>query len=257
MKGFVVHPNLPSNTESLLICEKYAKILQNPIEKAGISVVIVPNNSAVDARLSGHVDLSICHAGGERLFATASLKNTELTEQLGVSGAKITYLGNRRSARYPNDVPLNAVVIGKYLIANPKTCASEIVDYLTIKRRCILLPVKQGYTRCSVCPVGEGALITSDLGIARAAVGSDLDVLLISPGAIDLPGFAYGFIGGAAFKISDDKLAFTGMLSYHPDEKRILDFLEKHGVEPVYLTKQPLFDIGGAIPLTEKDRLDP
>ena len=78
-----------------------------------------------------------------------------------------------------------------------------------------------------------------------------MDVLEIEPGHILLPGFDTGFIGGATFKLSAHELAFTGELDGHPDRPAIEAFLEARGVEPVYLTTQPAFDIGSAVPLTE------
>ena len=76
-----------------------------------------------------------------------------------------------------------------------------------------------------------------------------MDVLRIRPGYIELIGYDYGFIGGAAFLINDHTLAFTGALDRHPDKDRILDFLAQHGVQPVFLTEVPIFDIGGAVAL--------
>ena len=44
--------------------------------------------------------------------------------------------------------------------------------------------------------VSNKAIITSDKVIAHEAKKVDLDVLLIPPGDIILPGLDYGFIGG-------------------------------------------------------------
>ena len=79
-------------------------------------------------------------------------------------------------------------------------------------------------------------------------------MLKIRPGYIDLPGFDYGFIGGASFKISDTKLAFTGRLDSHPDAELITEFASLHNVDIVYITDKPAFDIGGVIPITEASK---
>ena len=71
----------------------------------------------------------------------------------------------------------------------------------------------------------------------------------IAPGHIALEGFPYGFIGGAAFKISDDTMAFTGTLDEHPDGERIVGYLAEYGLGSVFLTDKPIFDIGGAVAL--------
>lgn len=80
-----------------------------------------------------------------------------------------------------------------------------------------------------------------------------MDVLLISASGVELEGFDCGFIGGAAFKLSRETLAFTGRLNGHPDRDAILSFLDSRGVRSTYLTDRPLFDIGSGLPITETD----
>ena len=115
-----------------------------------------------------------------------------------------------------------------------------------------IVDCRQGYAKCSVCVVDEGAIITADRGVETAARKAGLDVLLIEPGYIFLDGFTFGFIGGSSFKISRSKLAFTGTLDAHPNKEDIIHFLKVHEVEPVYLTERLIFDIGSGIPITEK-----
>ena len=125
------------------------------------------------------------------------------------------------------------------------------MKYLAISDRAVQINSRQGYSRCSVCVVSDNAIITTDEGICRGAEAHGIDVLKIQPGYIDLLGFDYGFIGGASFKISDTKLAFTGRLDKHPDAERIIEFASLHNVNIVYITDKPAFDIGGAVPITE------
>ena len=109
--------------------------------------------------------------------------------------------------------------------------------------------VAQGYAKCAVCVVNDHSIITADAGVSRAAKNAGLDVLDITAGHVALDGYAYGFIGGAAFKIRNDTLAFTGTLDTHPYKERILRFLADRGQKAVFLTDEPIFDIGGAITL--------
>ena len=128
------------------------------------------------------------------------------------------------------------------------------MKYLSIGDRAVQVSSRQGYSRCSVCVVNDNAIITADEGICRSAKAHGIDVLKIRPGYIDLPGFDYGFIGGASFKLSDTKLAFTGGLDKHPDAERIIEFASLHNIDIVYITDKPAFDIGGAIPITEASK---
>ncbi len=147
------------------------------------------------------------------------------------------------AAVYPRDVFLNCTFIGNMLIANPKTLSKTVLEY-AYSSGIELIPVRQGYSGCAVAKVGESALITADIGIARAAE-DHFDVLLISPDGIALPGYDRGFIGGASASLPD-RLVFFGDISLHQDGERIVSFTEAHGIRWHDIKGVPLTDLGGA-----------
>ena len=254
MMRFVETPNLPVCASTVIIGEKYCNILQNGIKSLGINALFMPDNPYVDDRLSGHADLSVLHLGGNRLLLAPYLKRSSFSQQLEDRGFDIRFADIEQSALYPNDAQMNVCILGDKVIYNPKTVPDTIVKYLTIENGAIQVSSRQGYSRCSVCVVNDNAIITADEGICRSAKAHGIDVLKIMPGYIDLPGFDYGFVGGASFKISDTKLAFTGGLDRHPDAEQIIEFTSLHNVDIVYITDKPAFDIGGAIPITEASK---
>lgn len=247
----VEKPNLPEEAESIIIGEKYSNILRKPLEKLGINPLFMPDNSNVDPRLSGHADLSVLHMGRERLCLATYLRESPFAEQLSAMGFLVDSPEMQQSAVYPGDAQLNLCICGKHAFFNPSVVPNSIVHFLT-SNELNKIACRQGYTKCSVCVVDEGAIITADRGIEGLARAAGMDVLLIEPGFVALDGFPYGFIGGAAFKITRSKLAFTGTLKPCKNESEILSFLKHHQVEPVYLTNRPLFDIGSAVPISEK-----
>ena len=251
MMRFVESPNLPICADTVIIGEKYCNILQNSIENLGIKILPMPDNMYVDARLSGHTDLSVLHLGGSRLLLAPYLKGSSFSQKLGNRGFDLRFADIEQASMYPDDAQMNVCIIGDKVIYNPKTVPDAIVKYLAIGDRAVQVSSRQGYSRCSVCVVSDNAIITADEGICRSAEVHGIDVLKIRPGYIDLPGFDYGFIGGASFKISDTKLAFTGTLDRHPDAEQIIEFVSLHNVEIVYITDKSVFDIGGAIPIIE------
>ena len=143
----------------------------------------------------------------------------------------------------------------------------------------IRVNVSQGYAKCSTCVVGEDAIITYDRGIAKAADAAGMDVLVIEPGHVDLPGYDTGFIGGASGLVTDLRthadhhgvsaqdlpapdatqpapaappapsqiLVFNGDLSAHPDYRAIIDFASEHGVGVKFFADWKLTDIGSII----------
>lgn len=251
MSDFVINTNLPQRAKIVALGEKYSDILDEPLKKLGLLPVYVPDNPCVDARLSGHADLSLFHAGGDRIFLAPYLKNSDFAQFLGKIGFIVEYADINQSEKYPNDAQLNIAAIGSTFVYGKKTAYRPIVDCLTNIQKWKSIPINQGYAKCSILTVDERSIITQDRGAAQACAEAGFNILSVEPGYVSLPGFEYGFLGGSGFKLSADILAFTGTLDEHPDKKRILDFLHTRSVKPVYLTERPVFDVGSIIPLTE------
>lgn len=251
MSCFVNEPNLPIDCAAVIYGQKYGKDLAKSLESLHIENILLPDNPNIDPRLAGHADLSLLHTGGERLYLAPYLKEHSFAEELRTRGALLHFSELQQDRDYPADAQLNVCIMGKHVICNPKTAAARIVEHLTKLGDRTCIPVRQGYSRCAVCTVDADSIITADRGIATSAEENGLHVLLIRPGYIRLDGFLYGFIGGASFKLAHDKLAFTGNLDAHPDREKILGFLAERGIQAVFLTREPAFDIGSAIPIFE------
>ena len=249
---FAVSPNLPNCCKAVIIGEKYAKKLSEKLSDYDVNILPVPDNPYVDIRLSGHADLSVLHIGGEKLVLAPFLKGSVFSQKLAEYGARVYYADLEQRAEYPYDSQLNVCLIGDKLICSKFYEKSNLVNFLTNGYKLKMFSSRQGYVKCSMCVVNENAFITADPSLYRIGSSCGMDVLQIRPGFIKLDGFDYGFIGGAAFKLSEKQIAFTGHLNEHPDKKSILDFLSLHNVDPVYLTDAPAFDIGSALPLLEK-----
>lgn len=252
MAEFVASPNLPRRAAEVLLGEKYFDILYNPLKERGIDAIKVPDNPCVDERLSGHADLAVFHRGGKDLLLAPYLKGSRFAESMQSRGFAVSFAEITQEPEYPQDAQLNCCAFGKNIMAAPGVSCAEIVNYFTIEKGYRMIACKQGYARCSVCVVDDKSIITADRGIAAAARKNGIDVLVIRPGSIALDGFPYGFIGGAAFKMTKDTLAFTGTLDQHPDKAAIEDYLSARKIQPVYITHYPIFDIGGVLPVMEK-----
>ena len=144
---------------------------------------------------------------------------------------------------YPNEVLFNAAPVGKLLFCLPEFTAREILQNEGYR----ICPVRQGYAKCSLLPLGDGAIITADPSVATAARAEGLDVLLLDVQGVLLDGYDTGFFGGCTSfaPYSDEKtIYFCGALSLHPEHARIQDFCRKHGKNPVSLGEAPLRDMG-------------
>lgn len=204
----------------------------------------------MDPRLTSHVDLSVFPLQTNQLLLAPYLKESPLfAKSLTNRGLSVQYSSKKQNSTYPNDASLNACFFGNTLILNPKTTDSIIRETLYSYKQ---IPVRQGYTNCTVVPINETSIITDDPGIAKAAKQAALDVLMIRSGFIDLPGFQTGFIGGASLMYTKNSILFTGSLKNHPDAENIFRFLEKHEIKPDYLTDLPIFDIGSILGILEE-----
>lgn len=241
---YIETPNLPQGRVTLVGVGAYPQITE-ALEKEGISTLSFSSN-ILPAETARHTDMLLCHIGGYRVFAVPSINTGKLT----AAGFSV-YQADEISAVYPDDVKVNAAVGCGYYIYNPETIDTNLNEEL-ILNGFIGIPVKQGYSKCSVCFVTEKAIITEDPSIYRALQKTSCDTLLISQGDIFLSEKHYGFFGGSSGKISKDTLAVTGELKYHRDGDRIIQFCKAHGVKIKELIKGRLIDIGGIIPLLEK-----
>lgn len=238
-------PHLPKGkVRHIIIGEKYRNLLETPLFEHNLTPIWLKNNPYVDDRLSGHADLAAVQIG-KSIILSEYLKPCEQIHNF----INIEYLLNPIEPVYPYDAGLNICIVGDKLFYNPKTANRELVK----KSGCTkLISVKQGYTKCSICVADENAIITSDKMIAATAKNVGMDALYLEKPFVALEGFDYGFIGGAAFKISANELAFTGVIENYIIKGQIERFLNERNIKPVYLTDKPIFDIGSAIPLTEQ-----
>ena len=226
---------------TVLIGERYRAQLAQSLAAQGIEPFWLPNDAALDPRLDGHADLSVFRAGG-RIFAAEEIAPhiVSYLTNMGYAVETVSGLGKK----YPADVPLCICATGRYTIYNEATAYGPAVA----AAGGAAVRVRQGYTKCAALIVDEHSIVTADASVSRAAKNAGMDVLDIAPGYIALDGYDTGFIGGASFTI-DDKVFFTGTLDAHPDRERIIRFITERGKSPVFLTEEPIFDIGGGIPV--------
>lgn len=156
---------------------------------------------------------------------------------------------NAIGGEYPQNVRLNAAVLGKTIIANTKHLDKQVLQFAQTHDYRII-HVNQGYAKCSCAIVSDHALITADNGIYNSMKEYKIEVLKIRQGRAALEGAEYGFIGGASgLDICSGKqvLYFAGDIRSHPDHQRIKEFCDKHLTKTVSLSDDDLIDIGGML----------
>ncbi|MBL4938171.1 hypothetical protein JK636_20870 [Clostridium sp. YIM B02515] len=210
------------------------------LEKLGYEVIIVPPSRVLYEAVSGHPDMLLHIVNKDTIIIHKDMEAVFI-KKLEAYNYSVLVSDNKLQNNYPFDIILNAVNLPKIFIHNIKYTDSKLLHFLKEKN---LKNVKQGYSKCSTAIISNAAIITSDIGIAESAEEENIDVLLLPPGDILLPGLNYGFIGGCCGLLEDDLLAFYGSLDYYAYGKEVLGFLKKHNVKPVFLRNGKLIDRG-------------
>ena len=247
---FVKTPNLPESDAVLVaVSGTYQKIITS-LQSLGIEVIPVNPCFSLSDSVNSHADMILHHVGGNR----AIVANGEeyLKFKLQSHGFDVTFSNKCISRIYPYDVLLNAARIGNRLIANEASLDKILISYC-IKNGIKIIPVKQGYAKCSTVVVSENSIITADQSIAKAARAAQMDTLLIESGYISLQGCNYGFIGGTCGFINQETIVFSGDIKAHPSYKIMKSFLKERDIQMISLTNGELIDIGGIIPLKEME----
>lgn len=242
MGSFVLSANLPKNRVKTVIIGKDEKVIEK-LNNLGINSVILQDNFFVDDSVKNHSDISAFYFGNGKILLDKGQSTAKGT--LEKMGFTVWQTREEIAGKYPSDIRMNSASVGEYIICRKKytdemilNCGKEIID------------VKQGYAKCSVCPVNEKAIITDDRSIYEKTKNI-FDVLLIEKGDIYLKNKNYGFIGGSCGKISSDTLVFFGDINTHRNAEEIKVFLNKHNVNYLNLFDGKLRDIGGFLPIEE------
>lgn len=237
-------PILPEKKiSSCLIGAKYIDEI-NDLTELGVECITMPSSDSLFEEINSHADIQCFNCGNREIIINERIAG-ELEEKL--KDYTIIPCNNIKSP-YPDDVKLNAALIGNNLICNENLVADEIKSFCH-KNGITIIHTKQGYAKCSLCVVNEKAVITEDDGLTSLLKNYQFDVLKIKPGFIHLSDKHYGFIGGASGIVSKSQMYFSGDLSRHPNYEEILSFLNKYNIKPVFNKNRQLNDFGGFIPL--------
>lgn len=215
----------------------------NELKKRNIQIILCPKVHDLYEAISCHPDIQVHIIDRNTIIVHRDFPET-LISKLEASNIKVFKSLNCLQKNYPYDIMLNALNLGDYFVHKLKFTDENLLNLIKSKKS---INTNQGYTKCSSAIVSDNAIITSDISIKNALSSTDVDVLLIPPGDILLPGLDYGFIGGTCGLIDESTLAFFGDLSYYEYGNEILNFLKKHDVRPLYLRKGPLIDRGSIL----------
>lgn len=212
----------------------------NNLSQLGCEVLICPPLKTLYPAVSGHPDM-LMHIVDKNTIIVHKDMDESFISILRSLGKEIIFSKSTVGNSYPQDIILNAVNLKDIFMHNVKYTDSTLFNLISNKK---IINVNQGYTKCSTAILSDRALMTSDKGIANAALESKLDVLVLPPGDILLPGLNYGFIGGCCGLFDEKLLCFYGDIREYKYGTEILNFLKRHNIEPFALKSGKLIDRG-------------
>lgn len=207
------------------------------LESMGFLVISLPPSKNLPKPVSSHADMLIFKYEDNLILQREYYNdNLKLFDKVKVKPADFKF-----GKKYPEDIKLNALAVADTLYGRIEHVCSNITELYTKK-----VNLNQGYAKCSTLLLPDNSAITADKTIADSLNKSSHDVLFIREGGIKLPGYNYGFIGGASTVYKRDVI-FFGDIRQHFDFKNIQSFINAHGCDLIYCNEIPLFDLGGAV----------
>lgn len=243
---FVKKANLPDAAVTFAAVSCRNHDFTEELHRLGIRTADCGKLPSVEGSESFHADMCMLHLGSDEIIVPSGLLNENLSE-LENEGLRLISADETVTTRRPflNICLLDKTVLCCRTSENPKIIA------LLRNRGFHTVYTNQRYVKCSCAVVSKNALITSDPSVYRSCMENDIDALKIREGHILLEGYEYGFIGGTCGLVSGDTLAFSGNISLHPDYENIKSFAMNYGVRLYSLSSQPLYDIGGILPIKQ------
>lgn len=245
---FVKKPNLPQNKIKHCVVGDVESNTLEFLKSLQVVPLILKKSNKLDNEVAFHADMLFSYLGAGNALISP---NQELFKNSLIGlGLRVEEAEFEPFKPYPNDILLNATLLGDYLICNEKHTSKKLLNFAN-ENNMNIINSKQGYAKCSICVVNENAIITEDDGIASLLKNSQIDVLKVQPNQVNLSNKHFGFLGGASGKLSKGEILFNGNLKQHIDYNNIISFLNNYKINALFDESYNLTDIGGFLPVTE------
>jgi len=226
--------------EKYCIINTTNKEVVKKLEEYGYICIPTEKSTDVSGPISLHADVLYLKTDDKTIYVSECQKNNiKLLKQMGYTVKTV-----KLSPSYKTESKLNMVITDDIILCNPKTC----IDLSEIKGNRKIIPVNQGYTKCSTVVIDNDNFITEDESIYNALIQNGKNCLLIEKGYVRLEGYEYGFIGGASAYFENERiLLFFGNIKKQKHYINIINFCSKNNIKIDYIKNIHIFDIGGSV----------
>ncbi|MFT8315778.1 MAG: DUF6873 family GME fold protein [Clostridium sp.] len=226
--------------KNVLVDFRISETEKENLYKNGFEPIIVPPSNRLYNAVCGHPDM-LLHIIDKKNIVVHSTMELSFINILKNLNYNVIKSHNSLKETYPYDIFLNALSTKDIFLHNLKYTDKNLISMIKDKK---LLNVKQGYSKCSTALINNSAAITSDIKIHDMLTYNGMDVLLVPPGHIGLPGLNYGFIGGTCGIVEEGSIVFFGSLDNYLYGGMVLKFLIEQDVKPIFLSEGNLIDRG-------------
>lgn len=232
----------------IIVDERIEESMRRELAKRGFFILTATAHRALPDAIASHPD-SLFYRQEKDLFTYADYAETalpllsDLREY--IRDVTLHFVSECPGKSFPEDCRLNALSAGGKVFCREESLSESVLEFIR-GNSLTTVKVKQGYPACSVLKLNESHCVTSDPGMARSLRKEGIDTLLVTQGAIALPPYEYGFIGGASF-VHGGTVYFFGNIESHPDGKAIINYIKEQNLEVVSLSDGALTDLGGAL----------
>ncbi|MEG0072908.1 MAG: hypothetical protein RR594_02680 [Clostridia bacterium] len=230
---------------TLIIDKRMRNVEKEYFLENGFNLVELQTQKNIYEEVSSHVDIFFCKIGDSIISGADTIDY--IPEHV-----KNVHLGNSVvSKEYPNDIKYNVACIGKRAIHTFKN-TDYVVKKIIKQKEYEQIPVKQGYSRCSIVATSDNSCITSDIGIAKILRKNNIDVLYINEETIRLlkkdssQSLMNGFIGGATY-VLDNKFILFGDINKLKSAEKIKEHIKKYNLELVDFKDLEVTDYGSCM----------
>ena len=224
---------------NICIVNNENRYIVDKLQAYGLEILPTEASSNVSIPISRHADVLYLNTDKAIYVSDCQNNNIELLKSRGYNIKSV-----KLKAGYTTECMLNTAVSDSLIIANSKVCNTDI--FLSVNKK--IINVNQGYTKCSTVVLPKDNFITEDIGIYKAIKAAQKKCLLIEKGYVQLSGYDYGFIGGAAAVLNNhNTILFFGNVKKHPQYDEIKQFCNNLNYNIDYIENIPLQDIGGVV----------
>lgn len=230
----------------VIIDERIDENIEKYFLDLGYEIIKVKKHKHIYNEISSHTDIFCIKIDDTVIYEKEAISGKLNNKYKCINGDNVENF-------YPKVAMYNVCVIDNFAVHNFCMTDKKILEILDSKKY-NLINVKQGYSRCSILPLGNKSCITSDKGIYKELIKNSFDVLYIDQSELDIKLFSNvgvysnmtGFIGGCS-SVMGDTVIFFGDIDKFKCKDKLINYINSKGFKIKDFKDMDVIDYGSCI----------